>query len=103
MASRRESELPDVPTTVEAGFPKAQTNIWYGLLGPRGLPQPIVDLLYQNVQAAIKRPETRERLAGVNVDAVGSSPTEYAAFIGEERARWGAVIRNAKIEAGPSQ
>jgi tripartite-type tricarboxylate transporter receptor subunit TctC len=101
MGARRSPELPDVPTTIESGLPKLVANIWYGMVAPRGTPGAIVDQLYQNVVNALQRNDIRERVIGLGVEPVGSSPSEFAAFAAEERSRWLNVIRTAKIEVAP--
>lgn len=101
MGARRSAELPDVPTTAESGLPKLVANIWYGMVAPRGTPGAIVDQLYQNVVNALQRNDIRDRVIGLGVEPVGSSPSEFAAFAAEERSRWLNVIRTAKIEVAP--
>ncbi len=101
MSERRAAELPDVPTTREAGLPNLVVNIWYGLMAPQGTPPSIVDQLHREVVNGLSRGEIRERLATTGVEPVGSSPAEFSAFALVERSRWAAVIRAANIEIAP--
>ena len=94
-------ELPDVPTTREAGLRDLVVNIWYGLLAPQGTPPAIVDQLHREVVNAVGRKEVHERMAATGVELVGSSPAEFSAFAQAERSRWAAVIQAANIEIAP--
>jgi tripartite-type tricarboxylate transporter receptor subunit TctC len=66
---------------------------------PAGTPQPIVDLLYREIVAAVKTPDVRARFAAIGVDVVGNTSEEFAAQIKAEIAKWGKVIRDANIKA----
>ena len=101
MGPKRVTELPQVPTTAEAGLPKLVANIWYGMVAPQGTPATIVDQLQREVVNGIGRAEIRERMLSSGVVPVGSSPAEFAAFAAVERARWDSVIKAAKIEIAP--
>lgn len=101
MSAHRAVELPDVPTTREAGLPSLVVNIWYGLLAPPGAPSAIVDQLHHEVVNAIGRKDVHDRMATNGVEPVGSSPAEFSAFAQAERSRWAAVIRAARIDIAP--
>jgi tripartite-type tricarboxylate transporter receptor subunit TctC len=95
---QRIPQLPDVPTVAEQGFPGFEMTQWYGLLTPATLPQAAADKLALAAAKAIKAPESLERLKGDAAIAVGSTPAEFAKFIGEEQKRWKAVIAHAGIK-----
>jgi len=59
---RRSSHLPDVPTMVEAGFPKFAVTPWAGMFGPAKLPRPVVERLTREINAILQRPEIREQI-----------------------------------------
>ncbi len=101
MSTRRSAELPDVPTTGEAGMPNLVVNIWYGLMAPQGTPPAIVDQLQREVVNGLARPEIHAHRVNPGVEPVGSTPAEFSAFTLAERARWAAVIRSSKIEIAP--
>jgi tripartite-type tricarboxylate transporter receptor subunit TctC len=101
MSTRRSAELPDVPTTGEAGLPNLVVNIWYGLMAPQGTPLAIVDRLQREVAKGLARPEIRAHLVTTGVEPVGSTAAEFSAFTLAERARWAAVIRSANISIEP--
>ncbi len=101
MSAKRVAELPDVPTTAEAGLPQLVVNIWYGMLVPQATPAAIVDQLHREVVNGLTGPDIRERMVSAGVVPVGNSPAEFAAFAAAERARWAAVIKAANIEIAP--
>ncbi len=101
MSTRRSAELPDVPTTGEAGLPNLVVNIWYGLMAPQGTLPSIVDQLQREVVNGLARPDIRAHLVNTSVEPVGSTPAEFSAFGLAERARWAAVIRSANISIAP--
>jgi len=89
--------LPDVPTMAEAGFPEIEAENWYGFLAPAGTPKQIVRTLYQETVKIVKTPEMKTRLAAMGIEAVASSPEEFAARIAAELPKWRNVIRAAGI------
>jgi tripartite-type tricarboxylate transporter receptor subunit TctC len=99
MSAARSPHLPDVPTMAEAGFPDQEANTFVAVLMPAGTPQPIVGLLYDEIIAALKTPDLRERFAAIGVDVVGNTPDAFAAQIKAEIPKWGRVIRDANIKA----
>jgi tripartite-type tricarboxylate transporter receptor subunit TctC len=97
MAKERSPALPDVPTMEQAGFKDQEANTFVAALLPAGTPKPIVDMVYGEIIAALKQPDVRARLASVGIDPVGNSSQEFAAQITAEIAKWGKVIKDAKI------
>ncbi len=96
-SKKRSSALPDVPTMAEAGVPDQEADTLQGVLVPAGTPQPIIDLLYRQIAAIVALPDVRDQLATLGFDPVADSPQEFAAQIKVEIAKWGKVIRDAKI------
>ena len=86
--AKRLPALPDVPTVAEAGIPGYQVILWYGLLGPAGLPTDITNKIQADVARVLKMPDVAERLAGLGVEPVGSSPDAFAALLKSEIAKW---------------
>ncbi len=90
--------LPDVGTVAEQGFPGFETSQWYGIIAPAKTPEAVVKRLSEEAAKAVKAPLVLERFAADSALPVGSTPAEFAAFIREEQARWGEVIRKAGIK-----
>jgi tripartite-type tricarboxylate transporter receptor subunit TctC len=94
---RRLAPLPDVPTLQESGFPTYEVDGWYGIAGPKGIPDAIVGKLNQEMVKAIRLPETRDKLAADGMLAVGSSPAEFAALIRSDNEKWRRVAQERKL------
>ncbi len=71
---------------------------WFGVGVKAGTPQPIQDLIEATVREACTEPMVKERLAGLQAETIGSSRTEFAAFIASERGRWGKLITDLNIK-----
>jgi tripartite-type tricarboxylate transporter receptor subunit TctC len=96
---KRVAAMGEVPTAAEVGFPQLLAVNWYALLAPRDTPVAIVERLNAEAVKAINAPETRERLAGIGGEPMTTSAAQSAAFIRDEMARWGKVIRDAGVKA----
>ncbi len=94
---QRSPAMPDVPTTAEAGLPGLVAVGWFAMAGPPGLKPEIAAQISTGVNEALKLPDVRERLRAVAVDAMGGTPADMAAFIKDEKVRWGDVIRKNNI------
>ena len=94
----RLTQLPDVPTVLESGFPGFEMTQWYGLNAPANMPQANIDKIATATALAMKNPQATERLRGDTALPVGDSPAQYAAFIAAEQARWKVVVARAKIK-----
>ncbi|MBI3711032.1 MAG: tripartite tricarboxylate transporter substrate binding protein [Proteobacteria bacterium] len=91
----RVSALPDVQTTVEAGFPTFQILTWTMLLAPAGTPAGVVAAANAAVNAALRDEKIRARLAEVSADARGGSPDEAATFLQAELAKWVPIAKGS--------
>lgn len=98
MAPQRSPALPDVPTTVELGMPKLLSSTWFALLAPKGTPQPVVDRLNAEVNAILKDESVRKRLVEMGASPLGGTAKQLADHLAAETAKWGNVVREAKIE-----
>ncbi|MGK7871490.1 Bug family tripartite tricarboxylate transporter substrate binding protein [Falsiroseomonas sp. E2-1-a20] len=95
---QRSSLLPDVPTVAET-LPGYEVGNWYALVGPKGLPQPIVDKLNAAMRATLADPEVRAHLGRHGVEPVSSAADELARFIREETAKWAPIVRASGASA----
>lgn len=98
MAPKRVASLPNVPTTAEAGMPELVVITWYGLFVPAGVKPEIVERLNSEVAKAMNAPDSRARLAKVELEVATGTPADAARFVREEYERWGKVIRDAGIK-----
>ena len=98
-SAQRLSQLPDVPTVAEQGFPGFEMTQWYGLLAPASMAQANIDRLAVEAQKAMKSQGALERLNQDAAQSVGGSPAQFAQFIASEQKRWKQVVERAKIKA----
>jgi tripartite-type tricarboxylate transporter receptor subunit TctC len=96
---KRSGLLPNVPTFAEAGAPAFQFSTWLGLYAPKGTPAAIVDRLNAEVAKAVADPGVRERLLGLGLEPVGSTPAQLGELTKNGHARVGKAIRDAGIKA----
>ena len=97
-SDKRMTALPDVPTAEEAGLKNYQTGAWFALLGPAGMPKPIVDKLYAALSEAVKDPEVRKRLTEQGAEPSSPGPDHLKAFITSETIKQREIIRKAGVE-----
>ena len=96
---KRLASLPDVPTMEEAGFSGFVIAPWFGLMAPKGTPQPRVEKLNRAYSAALADPELVKRLAEMEVIPGGGSPEAFGEHIRSEVGRWAEVVRARGIRA----
>jgi tripartite-type tricarboxylate transporter receptor subunit TctC len=95
---QRSPALPDVPTTIEAGFPNATLVAWFGLFGPANLPETIVERLSREINAALLLPDVRTQLERQIVEPQGSSPQALRTFLENDVATWRRAVQESGIE-----
>ena len=91
--------LPDVPTAAEAGLPGYEVEFWYGLLGPAGMPAPIVDRIQRDVAALVNAPEMKQSLSDQGCISSGSRPEELTALIRNEYGQWSKLVKERGVKA----
>jgi tripartite-type tricarboxylate transporter receptor subunit TctC len=96
-STTRNPQLPDVPTTAEAGFPKLVSIFWLGLFAPAGTPDGIVEKLNAAINQAFQAPDIRARFADLGAELKLGPRQEFAAFINSEIKRWTAITAAAGI------
>jgi tripartite-type tricarboxylate transporter receptor subunit TctC len=97
-SAERNPIVPDAPTFAELGIKGMEISLWYGLMGPAGLPQPIVQRLNAELAKILKTDEVRQNFASQGAFAEPGTPADYAAFMRDESARWGEVVRTNNIK-----
>jgi tripartite-type tricarboxylate transporter receptor subunit TctC len=95
----RLAALPDVPTFIEQGIKGFTGSTWAGILAPAGTPPAVIKRVADEVAAIVKLPDVKQKFDEMGTIPVGNTPAEFESFIGTETAKWGKVIRDAKITA----
>lgn len=97
-SAKRFSGLPNVPTVAESGLPTYQATSWNALAAPAGTPQPVIDRLAREINAAVADPDVKARLLALGIVAQGGTPASTSKLLAADTAKWGAVIAKAGIE-----
>jgi len=95
--NKRISELPEVPTMVELGFPGLISDTWNAITAPPGTPAAVVDKLNATLNEVLKEPELAERFKQLQLTPGSGNAAETRAFIAEDTKRWIDVINEANI------
>lgn len=99
LSAKRFFATPDIPTSVEQGFPGLESYVWFGLYAPVKTPRDLIARINRDVVAILRTSEAREALAAQGAEAVPTTPEEFAAFQKSEITKWSQVIRQARIVA----
>ena len=99
ITSRTRSPLaPDVPTMAEQGFPDVEVLNWQGIVGPKGMPADLVRQLNAVGNKALQDADLKEKMLSQGNEIGGGTPEQFAALIKAEAAKWGKVVKTARIE-----
>jgi tripartite-type tricarboxylate transporter receptor subunit TctC len=96
---KRLALLPNLMTMEEAGVPGFEVLNWQGAIAPKGTPAAVVQRLNADINKVLAMPEERDRILGQGNELGGGTPEQFGAFIRAENAKWGALVRSAKITA----
>lgn len=96
--TKRTFLLPSVPTVAESGYPSFEALAWHGVNAPAKTPMDIINKLNTELVMVLKDPEILERLQANGIEAIGASPSAYAAYTKEEIKKWGTIVREANIK-----
>ena len=97
-SGKRAPFLPDVPSIGET-VPGYDTEVWWGLLGPGGMPRDVVEKLSHDFVAALNSDAVRERLTKLGAEPIGSTPQAFDKKIHDDYEKWGPIIQAAGIKA----
>lgn len=97
MADKRSPLLPDVPTTVELGYPALQSAIWSAIYTTAGTPAPVVDRLNKELVRIVQSSVFKDKFEAMGFDVRSSTPDELAVFAKSETQRWGDIIKALNI------
>lgn len=96
-SAKRSPLLPDVPTLVEAGVPGVDLVTWIGFVAPAGVDRTIVAKLNAELVRILNLPDVRERLSGIGMQVVASTPEQFAQTIKDDTVKFGRIIKAAGI------
>jgi len=94
----RSKLLPEVPTLAEVGVSNSEVFAFQGVLGPAGLPAPVVNKLNGDLNRAFGNPQVQKRFEDFGMEAMPGTPAQFAALSRAESKRWGPIIKQAGIK-----
>jgi len=97
-SSRRSQVAPDIPTIAEAGVPAYQTDTWYALYAPAGVPADILEKLRASTRAALQSPVLREKMTQQGAEPTDPSPVRLEEAMRADYARWAKLVTEAKLK-----
>ncbi len=95
---QRHPQFKDLPTLDESGFKGFDAQQWYGVVGPAGMPAPIVRQLNETLAMVLRSPELREKLSVEAIEPQIMSPEQFTAFIKTDIERWTQLAKDRKIQ-----
>jgi tripartite-type tricarboxylate transporter receptor subunit TctC len=95
--TKRVAELPDVPTIAET-VPGYEVSVWYGISGPKGIPAEIVTKLNIAVNAALAKPELKQRFHQLGGEVMPMSPVAFGKLVADETVKWAKVVKSAGLK-----
>ncbi len=95
--SKREAEMPNVPTVEEAGVKGYEVASWNGVFAPKGTPKDVIDTMNKAMHEVLAMPDVKAQYAKVGVQAHGTSPDELLSLLKNDITKWNAVIDKAGI------
>jgi len=98
--ARRSPAFPNLPTIAEAGVPGYEAATWSGVIGPAGMPRPVVDKLNSAINKSIASPIFQARFGEIGDEPAGGTPEDFAEVIRKDSAKWAEVVKRsgAKID-----
>jgi tripartite-type tricarboxylate transporter receptor subunit TctC len=98
LSEKRSPIFPEVPTIAESGFPGFEASVWYGVVGPAGMPAAVVTRLHEEVEKALAAADVRERLASAGGEVAPGSSAMFAEILQGEQQRYARLIRDSNIK-----
>ena len=96
---RRSPKLPDVPTFTELGMPILEQVSWFGVFAPARTPPPAVAKISGDIAKVLAMPEVRAKIEAQFSDPVGTTPEQFAAFLGKDVPKWAAIVKSSGVRA----
>jgi tripartite-type tricarboxylate transporter receptor subunit TctC len=97
--TQRAGTLPEVPTIAEAGLPGYAFQAWHVMAAPKGTPKQVIGLLNDRIKAALKSPDLIQRFKQDDLDIIGATAGETAAFLAAEVKKWSSVVKQRGMRA----
>jgi tripartite-type tricarboxylate transporter receptor subunit TctC len=96
-SAKRSSMFPDIPTLSESGFAGFDATIWFGIVGPAGLPPKVIEKLLPALTAALQEPAVQEAIRKEGYDPMNFTPTQMRTQISQDLSSWGKTVKSANV------
>jgi tripartite-type tricarboxylate transporter receptor subunit TctC len=97
-STARSALAPDVPTVTESGLPGYDVTVWFGIVGPAGMPADVVAKLNGELNRMLAMPDVKQKFADQGVEPAGGTPELFATHIKGQIEKWAAVVKDANIK-----
>jgi len=91
-------QLPDVPTSLQAGSPDLLAGNWYGFVAPSATPKDVIEKLNKSIVEALRDPAVSARLENLGLTVIADKPDEFRALIAKESARMEGIVKRTKAK-----
>ena len=91
-------QLPDVPTSPQAGSPDLLAGNWYGFVAPSATPKDVIERLNKSIVEALRTAAVSARLEALGLTVIADKPDEFGAFIAKESVRMESIVKRAKTK-----
>jgi len=98
-SAKRISELPDLPTMAESGFPGFVSTSWTGLLAPVRTPRVVIDRLNAQINEGLDSPQLRSALATLSNQPLGGTPQDFTELMKSENGKWAPIVKALGLKA----
>jgi tripartite-type tricarboxylate transporter receptor subunit TctC len=96
-STQRSTVAPEVPTIAESGVPGYEADVWFGVIGPPGMPPALVERIQTEIGNGLRLPAVQKIFVDNDAAIINGSPEEFAALMRAEDAKWSRLIRDANI------
>ncbi len=96
-SARRSSMFPETPTLAESGFPGFDASIWFGIVGPAGLPASVLDKLIPAFTSVMRDPAVQEAIRKEGYDPMLFTPAQMRTQMGQDLVMWGKTVKEANV------
>jgi tripartite-type tricarboxylate transporter receptor subunit TctC len=97
-ADERSKQLPDVPTSAQAGLPDLLAGNWYGFVAPAATPKDVIEKLNTSIVAALRDPTVSARLEALGLTVIADKPDAFGATITKESARMEDLVKRINVK-----
>ncbi len=94
-SATRSPALPDVPTMAEAGITGYEADVWFGVVGPRGMPADVVNKLSTEIARIAQDKAMKEKLLQAGASPLTATPEQFSALIGKDTVKWAKLVKES--------